>query len=60
MSVKDAILQIVEEIDAKLLGSSNERLKGIPCLNSLSSMCLQAYVTFAYPLSSPQSSRIVV
>ena len=60
MSSKDAIIEIVEEIDSKLLGSSNQRLKGIPSFNSLSSARLQAHIAFADALSGPQFSRIVV
>jgi len=54
MSPKDAIMEIVKEIDTQLLGRGNQRLKGIPSLNSLSGTRLQAHIAFAYTLSGPQ------
>ena len=56
----DAIMQRVEEIDSKLLGSSNQRLKRIPRPNPLSGPCLQTHVALTDPLSGSQFSWIVV
>ena len=47
-------MEIVEEIDSKLLGSSNQGLKGIPSFNSLSGTRLQAHIAFADALPGPQ------
>src|SRR6266480_515604 len=60
MSPKDAIIHIVEEIDAKLFGCADKRLKGIPSLDPIAGACLQAHVALTDPLSGSQFSGIVV
>ena len=53
-------MKILVHIDPKLVGGPNQRLKGIPCPDTLCGACLQAHVSFADALSGTQLSRIVV
>ena len=53
-------MQILEEIDSQLLGSGNQRLKGIPGGDAIGGACLQTHIAFAHALSGPQFSRIIV
>ena len=60
VQVRDAIMEILEEIDSKLVGRFNQRLEGIPGCDAIGSACLQTHVSFADPLSGTQFSRIVM
>ena len=56
----DAIIHIGKEIHPKLFGGGNQRLKGVPCLDSIRATSLQTHIAFANPLASAQFGGIVV
>ena len=51
VGVADAIMEILGNIDTKLVGSFDKRLKGIPGPGALGGACLQTYIAFADTLS---------
>ena len=60
VSLSNAIIHILIDIDPKQARGPNQCLEGIPSPDALAGACLQAHITFADALSGTQLGGIVV
>ncbi len=60
VSMSNAVMKILVDIDSELGGSPHQSLKGIPCPDAFSGTCLQAHISLANTLPGSQLRWIIV